>query len=106
MSPGIVVTAVFKLQPVAPARTPTPRPNGTVGGPSLISVTLTVPACGTVNTRNAAPWAVIMLAKVSVVGEVVVGAAGVVVPLLPHAEPSSVKATAARMALGHRRDTP
>src|SRR5229473_5438671 len=84
VSPGIVLTAVVRLQPVAPARTPTPRPNGMVGGPSLTSVTLTVPACETVNVRNAAPWAAMALAKVSVVGDTGVGAAGEGV-LLPQA---------------------
>jgi hypothetical protein len=77
-----------------------------VGGPSLTSVTLTVPAWETVNVRNAAPWAVSRPAKVSVVGDVVVGAAGEAVLLLPHAALSNAKAKAARMALRHRRDAP
>src|ERR1700682_4557240 len=81
-SAGMPFTAAFRLPPVAPARTPRPRPNGMVGGPSLTSVMLTVPACETVNVRNAAPWATIALAKVSVVGDTGVGAAGEGVLLL------------------------
>jgi hypothetical protein len=74
-----------------------------VGGPSLTRVTLTLPACETVNVRNAAPLAGSVLAKVSVVGDVGVGAAGEeVVLLLPHAALSNAKATAATTALGHK----
>src|SRR6266852_3744271 len=103
VSPGSVCTATVRLQLVVlglltPPRMPRPRPNGMVGGPSLTSVTLTVPAPKTVNVRNAASLARSALAKVSVVGDVVVGAMEEVVPLLPHAAASSnAKATAATM---------
>src|ERR1700682_481758 len=101
-SAGMAFTAAVRVHPVAPARTPRPRPNGMVGGPSLTSVMLTVPACETVNVRNAVPWAVSVLAKVSVVGDTGVGAAGGVVLLLPHAALSNARATAATTALGYK----